>query len=308
MVVEGLNAGSTSGSSESRKVRRAELGAFLRSRRARITPEEMGLPTGSRRRTPGLRREEVAQLAGVGVTWYTWLEQGRDINASMQVLDAIARTLALDPVEKAHLYRLADVPTIGTGWGEEESIPGELQGILDHLHPLPAVLMSARYDVLAHNLAYEVLFPTMSGPDSNVLRSVFLTPDCCNPYPNCAERLARMVGYLRAAYVKHLEDPSWNEFIADLQQRSPLFAEMWSRNDVGAPPGRFRTIRNLAVGDFEVVMTSMTVPSIAGAWFQVLTPAGETAQAQLTQLLAMSEEQRQAPAREHRDRHHRRTA
>lgn len=85
-------------------------------------PEDVGLPSGPRRRTPGLRREEVAQLAGVGVTWYTWLEQGRDINVSVQVLDAIARTLALDAVERAHFYRLADVPTV-PGWHVEEGPP-----------------------------------------------------------------------------------------------------------------------------------------------------------------------------------------
>ena len=90
--------------------RRPELASFLRSRRARVTPADVGMPPGLRRRTPGLRREEVAQLSGVGVTWYTWLEQGRPINASAQVLDAVARTLRLDPPEREHLYRLAQVP------------------------------------------------------------------------------------------------------------------------------------------------------------------------------------------------------
>ncbi len=90
--------------------RRAELAAFLRSRRERITPEDVGLAPGIRRRTAGLRREEVAMLAGVGVTWYTWLEQGRPIKASTQVLDAVARTLKLDQPEREHLYRLAEVP------------------------------------------------------------------------------------------------------------------------------------------------------------------------------------------------------
>src|SRR6266487_6446580 len=88
--------------------RRAELGSFLRSRRERITPEDVGLPPGSRRRTAGLRREEVALLAGVGITWYTWLEQGRPINASAQVLDAVSRTLQLDRAEREHLYQLAE--------------------------------------------------------------------------------------------------------------------------------------------------------------------------------------------------------
>src|SRR5208282_4763912 len=91
-------------------IRRRELADFLRSRRERIAPEDVGLPPASRRRTPGLRREEVATLAGVGVTWYTWLEQGRDINASPQVLEAVARTLMLDPHEREHLFRLADAP------------------------------------------------------------------------------------------------------------------------------------------------------------------------------------------------------
>ena len=93
--------------------RRTELAAFLRARRERINPEDVGLPPGTRRRTAGLRREELAQLAGVGVTWYTWLEQGRPINASVQVLDAIARTLRLDGTERGHLFRLADVLAVG---------------------------------------------------------------------------------------------------------------------------------------------------------------------------------------------------
>src|SRR2546421_9744442 len=92
-------------------VRRRELAGFLRSRRERITPDQVGLPPGGRRRTPGLRREEGAQLAGVGVTWYTWLEQGRDINPSAQVLDAIARTLQFDSHEHSHLFTLAGTPT-----------------------------------------------------------------------------------------------------------------------------------------------------------------------------------------------------
>src|SRR3954465_14518824 len=92
--------------------RRTELAAFLRSRRGRITPADVGMPGGLRRRTPGLRREEVAQPAGVGVPWYTWLEQGRPINVSVQVLEAIARTLRLDQTEYEHLFRLAGVPSV----------------------------------------------------------------------------------------------------------------------------------------------------------------------------------------------------
>ena len=105
-----VNHGQASHGQGASTARRTELAAFLRSRRERISPEDVGLPVGTRRRTAGLRREEIAQLAGVGVTWYTWLEQGRPINASVQVLDAIARTLRLDATERGHLFRLADVP------------------------------------------------------------------------------------------------------------------------------------------------------------------------------------------------------
>ncbi|MEV4325694.1 helix-turn-helix transcriptional regulator, partial [Microbispora rosea] len=116
-----------------RNTRREELAAFLRSRRERIRPEDVGLPPGLRRRTPGLRREEVAQLAGVGVTWYTWLEQGRPINASVQVLDAIARTLRLDAAEREHLYRLADLPEIADPAGDGEGLDAEVHTILRQL-------------------------------------------------------------------------------------------------------------------------------------------------------------------------------
>src|SRR6202167_510259 len=106
--------------------RRAELAAFLRSRRERITPEQVGLAPGLRRRTPGLRREEVAQLASVGVTWYTWLEQGREINVSMQVLDAVARTLRLDRAEREHLYALAEATPLLVGTAREAGVPDAL--------------------------------------------------------------------------------------------------------------------------------------------------------------------------------------
>ncbi|MRH89292.1 helix-turn-helix domain-containing protein [Nocardia sp. SYP-A9097] len=281
-----------------RKTRREELSAFLKSRRARITPQEVGLPVGARRRTPGLRREEVAQLSGVGVTWYTWLEQGRDIKVSVQVLDAISRTLGLDGAERAHLYALADVPAIPT-LHVAEPVLEELQVILDHLYPLPGVVLSARYDVLAHNSAYAALFPGFLVGNKNILRKVFLTPACCNPYAANREYLGRMVGYLRAAYVKNLHDPVWTAYIEQMCSDSPLFAELWARNDVGFPVGRTRAIRNLVTKDVEMVMTSMSLPSIAGAWVQIMTPVDEDGWTALRALLAMSVEERERPWLEH---------
>src|SRR6478736_173740 len=141
-------------------VRRHELAAFLRSRRERITPEQVGLRHSRRRRTPGLRREEVAQLAGVGVTWYTWLEQGRDINASAQVLDAIARTLGFDAQERSHLFTLA-----GTADGNAATRCARLNPavelVLDRFEPYPALAVNARFDILAYNRAWASAFPSV---------------------------------------------------------------------------------------------------------------------------------------------------
>ena len=123
-------------------IRRTELAAFLRSRRERITPEQVGLPRGRRRRTPGLRREEVAQLSAVGVTWYTWLEQARDIHVSVQVLDAIARALLLDRSERAHLFVLAGASIRRPG-SECSGVPQSLQVMLEQLEPFPACVQNA---------------------------------------------------------------------------------------------------------------------------------------------------------------------
>ena len=130
-----------------------ELAAFLRSRREHITPEQVGLPRGRRRRTPGLRREEVAQLSAVGVTWYTWLEQARDIQVSVQVLDALARTLLLDPSERAHLFALAGAVDPAPG-SDCPTVTPALRQLLEQLEPFPACVQNSRYDILAYNRTY----------------------------------------------------------------------------------------------------------------------------------------------------------
>ena len=176
--------------------RRAELAAFLRSRRERISPEQAGLPPGLRRRTPGLRREEVAQLAGVGVTWYTWLEQGRPINASAQVLGAVAQTLKLDQAERQHLFRLADVPDAAADPAAVPcpQVPPEVQAIMDGLVPMPACVLNERYDLLGWNEAYAALWPGVTGAapgERNILWLNFTHPDCCHPYVSRHEQLGQ---------------------------------------------------------------------------------------------------------------------
>src|SRR4051812_41071540 len=131
-------------------VRRRELAGFLRSRRERITPDQVGLPQAGRRRTPGLRREEVAQLSGVGVTWYTWLEQARNITASAQVVDALARALRLDPDERRHLRRLAGLSTVTDRTQIDDVLP-RLQRLVDAAAPNIASIYDLHLDYVVWN-------------------------------------------------------------------------------------------------------------------------------------------------------------
>ncbi|MFC6580671.1 helix-turn-helix transcriptional regulator [Planomonospora parontospora] len=268
--------------------RRAELGAFLRTRRGRVTPQDVGLPPGSRRRTPGLRREEVAQLAGVGVTWYTWLEQGRPINASTQVLDAISRTLRLDQAEHEHLYRLADVPAVAETEGDRGLEP-ETRIILDQLGPLPAAVYNARYDLMAWNATYERLFPgTTTQPPAtrNALWQLFTTRDCCNPVVNREEELPQMVATLRAGFGRHLGEPAWTEFVRRLSAASPDFARMWATHDVARPGSRMKIFQHCTVGLIRTVSTSLALSSPPEARMVVYTPLDEESRERIAWLRA----------------------
>jgi hypothetical protein len=270
--------------------RRAELAAFLRARRERITPEQAGLPPGSRRRTPGLRREEVAQLSGVGVTWYTWLEQGRPINASPQVLGAIARTLLLDQAEKEHLFRLADLPDAATAaipTGCEKVLP-EVQEIIDTLVPLPACVLNERFDLLAWNGSYGALWPGVIGGapgERNILWQVFTHPECCHPYVNRAEQYARLVAQLRGAYGRHVGEPAWTGFVRRLAAVSPQFAELWDEHDVASQATYLKIFRHPAHPQLALTTTSLAVQVVPGTRIVVYRPADEVTRKAITTLL-----------------------
>jgi transcriptional regulator with XRE-family HTH domain len=270
-------------------VRRDELAQFLRSRRERISPVDAGLPPGLRRRTPGLRREEVAQLAGVGVTWYTWLEQGRSINASVQVLDAIARTLRLDRAEREHLYRLADVPTIADASGD--CLEPEIQAILDGLLPLPAAVYNGRYDVLAWNHVYERLFPGLTGApigERNVLWQLFTMPGCCCSMLNRVGELRAMVANFRAAYGRHLREPAWAAFVDRLSSISAEFVAMWARHDVAESVRRQKAFRHVMLDrDLHLTSTSLAIGGTPEARIVVYTPDSELDRGLLDRIAAL---------------------
>jgi MmyB-like transcription regulator ligand binding domain/Helix-turn-helix domain len=256
--------------------RRQELAAFLRSRRARISPDEAGVPPGPGRRTPGLRREEVALLSGVGLTWYTWLEQGRPINASVQ---------RLDRAERAHLYRLAEIPSAPEP--AADTLGPEVQEILDTLTPLPACVLNQRFDVLAWNTPYSVIWRrTLAAPvaERNVLWQCFMMPECCGPFAvGRSAELRQLVATFRAAYGRHVGDPSWEDLIARLSAGSAEFAEMWAAQEVQAPSTRVKVYRHATAGDFGLAVTGF---DLADLRMTVYTPADGESRRRIGWLLA----------------------
>jgi transcriptional regulator with XRE-family HTH domain len=278
------------------------LALFLRNRRARLAPSDVGLPPGLRRRTPGLRREEVAQLAGVGVTWYTWLEQGRPINASVQILDAIARTLRLDHAEREHLYRLAQIPAMPAESGADTVSP-EVQTILDSLAPLPAAVYNGRYDLLAWNRTYYHLFPRLvEAPraERNVLWQMFTVLDCCLAVANKDIEVPQMVATFRGAFGRHVGEPAWTGFVRRLSAASPEFAQMWAAHDVAGPSTRMKIFQHVfrkgSYDTLRTISTSLAVSAAPETRIIVYTPLGEEDRLALEEVAAGPPQPRGCPA------------
>jgi len=210
-------------------LRRDELRAFLRSRRARVSPADVGLPDdGARRRTPGLRREELAALAGVGVSWYTWLEQGRDIHPSPDVLDALARALRLDAAERTTLFALArtELPLPGRSGAAPGQDPDDgralLVSLVDALHPRPAYLLGPMTRILAWNPAASALFGSpdhLSVERRSLLWMLLVDPGDARYNPGREGTARNMVARFRSEYAQHAGEPAYEHFIAELHQR-----------------------------------------------------------------------------------------
>jgi transcriptional regulator with XRE-family HTH domain len=277
------------------KERRHELADFLRSRRERVTPHDVGLAPGLRRRTPGLRREEVAQLAGVGVTWYTWLEQGRPINVSVQVLDAIARVLSLGPAERWHLYRLANVPGIPLG-DDSETLPDDVPEVLDALEPLPACVYNGKYDLLACNKSYAAVFPqalTATGRERNALWQSFALGN--RPLPDTGV-LAHMVATLRANYARHIGEPEWTQFAEQLCAASDEFAALWARHQVAEPVPQIKSFICPDVGQLDLRTSGYGVTGMPETRMIVYLPASPADAAKIERLRAMAAGRQQVSA------------
>ncbi len=263
--------------------RRAELGEFLKARRARLSPGDFGMPPGSRRRTPGLRREEVALLAGVGVTWYTWLEQGRQINASSQVLDAVARTLRLDHAEREHLYRLAEATPLRAECARPV-VPDAIREIVHSLEPLPASLINSRFDFLMSNSASEELFwewHTMPCIHKNTLWCCVTEPSARGKFAEYDAHVRYMVARLRAAYGRHVGDPDWEEDIRRLASMSREFAEIWAWHEVAEAEPRTLTYLHPRAGTLSLAISELNLPDMPEARIVVYTPRDDQTRAKM---------------------------
>jgi transcriptional regulator with XRE-family HTH domain len=223
--------------------RREELADFLRTKRASLQPEDVGLPDGGRRRTPGLRREEVALLAGVGATWYTWLEQGRDVRASLEVLEAVSRALRLTPAERSHLILLGRGEQAKPCKAPPEEVAPTLRRLVGNLGPGPAYLLGRRWDYLAWNKSFERVFSWEPGPEPLSRNHVwlwFMDPSrrtlCSEDWATSARLL---VAKFRADTARNIGNPAFEELISALESSSPEFRKLWKRHEVaGSGLGR----------------------------------------------------------------------
>ncbi len=272
--------------------RRAELADFLKTRRARLHPEQLGLPTLGRRRTPGLRRDEVAQLAGVSVSWYTWLEQGRDIIVSDQVLDSLARILQLDTEERNHLFLLARdmVPVANTG-NETDSIPAGYQAVLDALGTSPARLLDERFNVIAWNASAHQLFGDFSQRterERNAIWNIFTNPAQRKLFVHWERSAQNAIMLFRTAYDRHAGEAWYEQFVADLKQASPEFRAWWPQHDIqlGCDPHE-KELDHPLVGRLFLYSTTLVPPEAPTLHMAIFTPLTRETASKLARLLEM---------------------
>lgn len=276
--------------------KQGELGEFLRSRRARLQPEDAGLPTfGGRRRVPGLRREELAQLAGVSAGYYTRLEQGQSPNASDAVLDAVARVLRLDEAESAHLYALArpKAKTRRRTPRPERVRPG-VRLMIDSFGDVPALVMGRFLDVLAWNpMAHALLAghldfhaPDRPGDRPNIARLLFLDPHLRELYGDWLRKARATVADLRLIAGRHPGAPGLTALVGELTVGSPEFAKLWAAHAVGDCGTDTRVYHHPVVGTMAIVAEFMALPYDEGQRVAVFNAEPGSSSAAALRLLA----------------------
>jgi transcriptional regulator with XRE-family HTH domain len=266
---------------------RRELAEFLGSRRRQLDPRAIGLPAGGNRRTPGLRREEVALLAGVSHTWYTWLEQGRDIRPSRQVIDAVARTLSLSPAEHDYVLRLS-----GHGGARSDgadAMPDHVQRLLDALGASPAYAITASWSIVCWNRAYERLYPGVAAvpaADRNLLWLVFTDPDVRDLLGDWTTDSRRFLTQFRAEVGPRLADRQVVDLVGRLQAASPHFREGWASHDVERFSSGERRFVHPVVGELVLEHHQLTPADAPGLQLVVYTAASADTAVKLSRLTA----------------------
>lgn len=279
-VVRRIPAGASSGCPYVMDRGRKELALFLQSRRQRLKPADAGLPSGRRRRTPGLRREEVAELAGIGASWYTFLEQGRDVRPSEGALRRIAKALQLDPAEQRYLLRLGLEP--GERTREQRGVPGELVAILESLHE-PAAVMSRAWDVVYSNEAANALYDFPCIPHGNLLRLIF-HPEFRALYANWEQRARQLIGTFRLQNAASLRDVRVMEVLEELE-RSPEFGDYWRAQTVREENSGHVTMDHPFVGRLQLNYTMLGVLDCPGLLVELCFSDGEESRRRLAELV-----------------------
>lgn len=211
--------------------RRRELARFLKAKRDALAPEILGFPKGRRRRTPGLKREEVASLAFVSVTWYSWLEQARDVRVSQDVLERIAKALRLSPSDSSYMFTLAGY-TKKDEQKPKEEINAGIQRVLDGFQLAPVMVVNDRFDCLSCNSLAEFIFKWQGhgGPfGNNFLWRAFMDPSRRKLYTDWEEKVHQSVGLLRTSYASHVGDSEFESLIKELSENSNEFANYWNK-------------------------------------------------------------------------------
>ncbi len=234
-----------------------ELADFLKTRRAKIMPSQIGLPSTHRRRTPGLRREEVAQQAGVGLTWYTWLEQGRPIHVSASVLESLSRVLLLDKQERIHLYHLANQSFPIDTEENQTTVNPALQHVLDSLVLCPSLVADQRWNVIAWNKEANLLFgdfTEMNVRERNIVWAMFTDKKYKQLFLDWNQYAKRLLGAFRASCGQYIEDAWLLQFIEDIKAQSTEFDSWWSLHDIESSSEKYKKLNHPTAGilDFEV--------------------------------------------------------
>lgn len=256
---------------------RRALADFVRTRRERLRPEEVGLPSGARRRTPGLRREEVAQLAGVGVTWYTWFEQGRDIQVSTPFLENLCRALRLDRAERAHLFALAQERPPPLATPAARTVSSAVQATLRSL-PHPAYVKTSRWDVVAWNSAAAALlgdFGRLPPEDRNTLWLIFAEPRFRRIIVDWEGDARRALAKFRLDHGRCRGEASFEALVERLTEASPEFRLWWPAQDVSDCGEGVKRVRHDVAGEIEFQHAAFVVEGAPDLRLVALTPASE---------------------------------